>query len=157
MPSFRLIFSFFSAFFLLACSSVPKIVTEYKIDVQQGNVVSHEMVAQLRPGQTRDQVRFILGTPLLADVFHKERWDYVYRFENGLNGAVTSRQFSVYFDQDGRLFRVGGDVVAATEAELSKPASRSRQVDLGTAPENATLPPVEEKGFFSKMMEKIGL
>jgi hypothetical protein len=50
---------------LSACSYVPRIVTEYRIDVQQGNVLSQDMVSQLKPGQTRDQVRFILGTPLV--------------------------------------------------------------------------------------------
>jgi outer membrane protein assembly factor BamE len=55
----------------------------YKIDIQQGNVLTQEMVAQLKPGQTREQVRFILGTPLLADIFHQQRWDYVYRYHNG--------------------------------------------------------------------------
>ena len=60
----------------------------YKIDVQQGNVLTQDMVAQLKPGQTREQVRFILGTPLLADIFHQQRWDYVYSYRNGRTGEV---------------------------------------------------------------------
>ena len=50
----------------------------YKIDVQQGNFLDQEMVAKLKPGMTRSQVRFLLGTPLIADPFHPDRWDYVY-------------------------------------------------------------------------------
>jgi len=69
--------------FLAACSNTPQItnyLSPYRIDVRQGNFVTQEMVAQLKPGLTRDQVRFILGSPLVADMFHVDRWDYVYRF-----------------------------------------------------------------------------
>ena len=83
---------------LSGCSTVPRIVNEYKIDVQQGNVLTQEMVAQLRPGLTKDQVRFVLGTPMLMDMFHAERWDYVYRLRNGATGDVEMRKFSVFFD-----------------------------------------------------------
>ena len=99
----------------------------YRIDVRQGNMVTQEMVAQLRPGQTKDQVRFILGTPLLADVFHADRWDYVYRLQTG-KGEIQQRRFVVFFDE-GKLVRVGGDVVAAEAGDASatqvgKPAPR---------------------------------
>ena len=76
---------------LAACSSF----NPYKIDVQQGNVLTQEMVAQLKPGQTREQVRFILGTPLLTDIFHQQRWEYVYSYRKGRTGEVETRQFSV--------------------------------------------------------------
>jgi outer membrane protein assembly factor BamE len=76
---------------LTACSSVPRIVTEYRIDVQQGNVLTQEMVSQLRPGLSKDQVRFILGTPVLTDMFHANRWDYAYRLKKGRTGEVESR------------------------------------------------------------------
>ncbi len=99
----------------------------YRIDVRQGNMVTQEMVAQLRPGQTKDQVRFILGTPLLTDVFHGDRWDYVYRLQTG-KGEIQQRRFIVFFDE-GKLVRVGGDVVgedpaAAAAAPVGKPAPR---------------------------------
>ena len=103
----------FLATVLSGCSSVPRIVNEYKIDVQQGNVLTQEMVSQLKPGQTKDQVRFILGTPVLADVFHTNRWDYVYRLQKGSTGLVEERKFTVIFDADGKLARVAGDVTAA--------------------------------------------
>ena len=145
---------------LLAGCSVPRIVTEYKIDVQQGNVLTQEMVAQLKPGQSRDQVRFILGTPLISDIFHQQRWDYVYRYQNGQTGRVEARKFSVFFTPDGRLERVGGDVNVATVAELTMPPSTSRLVDLGTLSGDAAdkpLPSREEPGFFRRFMNMMGL
>ena len=68
-------FSLLAAFalFMTGCAYKPSFINEYKIDVQQGNVLTQDMVAQLKPGQTREQVRFILGSPLLTDVFHRER------------------------------------------------------------------------------------
>jgi len=103
---------------LAGCSGTPDVtsmLSPYRIDVRQGNYVSQEMVAQLRPGMTRDQVRFVLGTPLVADMFHAERWDYVYRFQPG-RGEPQLRRLVVFFEDD-KLARVGGDVVAATEKD----------------------------------------
>jgi outer membrane protein assembly factor BamE len=145
---------------LAACSNVPRIVTEYRIDVQQGNVLTQEMVSQLKPGQTRDQVRFLLGTPLLADIFHADRWDYVYRLENGRTSAVEIRKFSVFFNADGRLEKVSGDVEVAQVAELTAPVASTQVIDLGSLPTDAEgkpLPPADEKGFFGRMLEKVGL
>jgi len=145
---------------LSACSYVPRVVTEYRIDVQQGNVLTQEMVAQLKPGQTRDQVRFILGTPMLTDVFHGQRWDYVYRFQNGRTNAVEARRLSVLFDQDGRLERVAGDVGPAQVNDLNGPLARTQVIDLGSLPADAEgkpLPLPDEKGFFGGMLDKIGL
>jgi outer membrane protein assembly factor BamE len=75
------------------------IFSPYRPDIQQGNFVSREMLAQLKVGQTRDQVKFILGTPLLTDVFHKDRWDYPFYLARG-NGEVTSSRVTVYFKDD---------------------------------------------------------
>lgn len=147
------------AFSLAACSQVPRIVTEYRIDVQQGNVLTQDMVSQLRPGLTRDQVRFILGTPLLTDVFHAERWDYVFRLQDGRTNAVTTRQFSVFFDADGLLSHVRGDVEVGTVAELTAPVARTQVVDLGTLGSEAVpLPPTDaEQSFWRRMLETLGL
>lgn len=143
---------------LAACTYKPGFINEYRIDVQQGNVLTQDMVAQLKPGQTRDQVRFILGTPLITDIFHRQRWDYVYRFRDGRSGAVESHQFSVFFDPEGRLERVAGDVDGAAGDELSAPVSKARLVDLGSlSAEAAEQPlPVEQPGFFRRMMNKLG-
>jgi outer membrane protein assembly factor BamE len=144
----------------LAACSVPTRFNAYKIDVQQGNVLSQEMVAQLKPGQSRDQVRFILGTPLLTDIFHQQRWDYVYRYHDGQTGAVDQRRFSVFFDQNNQLERVAGDVGAAAPEDLSAPSSKNRVVDLGSLGEGDAAKPMpapEGRGFFGSMRDWVGL
>ena len=95
-----------------ACSNVPRIpgLTPYKPEIQQGNFLSQEIVAQLKPGMTREQVRFLLGTPLLTDIFHGDRWDYVYWRETE-RGQRESRKIALFFN-DGRLDRITGDVVS---------------------------------------------
>jgi outer membrane protein assembly factor BamE len=159
-----MIFSRFASAVLIAaafsgCSSVPRLITEYRIDVQQGNVVTQEMASQLRPGLSRDQVRFVLGTPMLIDIFHPDRWDYVYRLQKGDSGQVDTRKLSVFFDAGGKLLRVEGDVEAAqASATAVMSEARTRVIDLGALPENsAPLPEGEEKGFVGKMMESVGL
>lgn len=79
----------------------------YRIDVEQGNIVTQEMVDQLKPGMSRRQVRFILGTPLLEDPFNQDRWDYPYVKRNGLDILSESRLL-VYFDGD-TLSKIDGD------------------------------------------------
>ena len=93
------------------CSAVIDFLKPYRIDVRQGNYVTQEMVSQLKPGMSRDQVRFVLGTPLVNDVFHVDRWDYVYRLQPG-KGGVQERRLTVVFE-DGKLARLEGDVRAA--------------------------------------------
>jgi outer membrane protein assembly factor BamE len=108
-----------SALFLLAvallcsCGYVPRIpgITPYRIDIQQGNFISQEMVAQLKPGMSKEQVRLALGTPLLTDIFHADRWDYLYWRERP-GTKRESRKLTVFFE-DGKLTRLDGDVVAA--------------------------------------------
>jgi outer membrane protein assembly factor BamE len=142
-----------------ACSLKPDFIREYKIDVQQGNVLDQDMVAQLKPGQTREQVRFLLGTPLITDVFHQQRWDYVYRFKSGRTGEVDTRRLTVFFDADGRLTRVAGDVEKADADELALSGARNRVVDLGSLPDDAPgaeQPERQGPGFFSRMLNWIG-
>ena len=71
-------------------------ISPYKISIQQGNFVSQEMIAQLKEGMTREQVRFLLGTALLTDMFHEDRWDYPFRLTKPNGERITSR-VSVYF------------------------------------------------------------
>ena len=96
---------------LVAGCGVPRIpgITPYRIEIQQGNYLSQEMVAQLKPGMTKEQVRFILGTPLVTDIFHSDRWDYVYWRETP-TGARQRRNLTVLFE-NGALARVDGDTV----------------------------------------------
>lgn len=85
------------------------VVPVYRPDVQQGNFISREMVAQLKVGMTPEQVRFILGTPLLTDLFHETRWDYPFRIKKG-DGEITSSRVVVFF-KEGRVSHFeGGDL-----------------------------------------------
>lgn len=145
MKFLRLSLFLFLGALLAACSSLPdvsmpdiglpsltSVITPYRLDIRQGNYVSQEMVAQLKPGMTRDQVRFVLGTPLVADIFHADRWDYIYRFQPG-HGELEQRRLTVYFI-DNKLARVAGDVVAAAPADAEAAAnlpSRNRVIDIG--------------------------
>ena len=96
----------------LAGCSVPSGFGPHRIEIQQGNFISQEMVSKLKAGMTRDQVRFILGTPLVSDIFHADRWDYVFARKRINSDELEQRRITVYFE-DGRLKRIDGDVVAA--------------------------------------------
>ncbi|MBP0600339.1 outer membrane protein assembly factor BamE [Herbaspirillum sp. LeCh32-8] len=96
-------------------SSLFGFLKPYRIDIQQGNFVSKEMVAQLRPGLSRDQVRFVLGTPLLNDMFHVNRWDYDFRLAKG-NGEIITSRVSVFF-KDDLLDHIEGGENLPTESE----------------------------------------
>ncbi len=79
----------------------PTFLGPYRPDVHQGNIITKEMVEQLRQGMAREQVRFLLGTPLLTSEFHKDRWDYAY-YLNPRKGEVQNRRLTVYF-KDNKL------------------------------------------------------
>lgn len=114
----------------------------YRADVVQGNVVTQEMVSQLRSGLPRDQVRGILGTPMLADAFHGDRWDYVFQLRRqGM--ATQSRRVTVYFEKD-RVSRFDADALPTEQAFVAsinakKPDRRDRPLMLSEA-EVAALP-----------------
>lgn len=107
-----------------ACSWVPSI-SPHRMEIQQGNFVSQEMVAQLKQGMSKDQVRFILGTPLIADIFHADRWDYVFTRMRSNSRELEQRRIAVYFE-DGKLKRVDGDVVASGDAPGAAGGSRGK-------------------------------
>lgn len=114
---------------LASCSYLPEIplptlgsLRPYRIDIQQGNYLSPEMVAQLKPGMTREQVRFVLGTPLVTDVFHADRWDYVFYRERG-SGAVEKRHLSVFFEENKLKRFTGENLPVAPPANGAKPAA----------------------------------
>jgi outer membrane protein assembly factor BamE len=97
-------------FLLLAsCGFVPQIpgVKPHRIEIQQGNFISPEAIASLQPGMSKEQVRLALGTPLLTDIFHADRWDYVYWRERP-GAKREQRKLTVYFE-DGKLTRLDGD------------------------------------------------
>ena len=79
----------------------------YKISIPQGNIITQEMVDQLRPGMTKRQVIFVMGTPLIRDPYHQDRWDYVYNFQPG-GGERGQERLSVLFEND-LLVSLSGD------------------------------------------------
>ena len=83
----------------------------YRIDVQQGNVVTQETVSKLRPAMTRAQVKYVLGTPLMTDLFHPDRWDYYYKFDKAGNPRERRRLTLVFADD--KLKGIIGDVEVA--------------------------------------------
>ncbi|MDR3396894.1 MAG: outer membrane protein assembly factor BamE [Pandoraea sp.] len=93
------------------------VVTPYRINIVQGNFVSKEAYDQLKAGMTRDQVRQLLGTPLLTDIFHADRWDYVFYFKRGNTAVVQERHLKVYFAGD-TLSRWEGGENLPTEYQL---------------------------------------
>ena len=114
----------------------------YRIDVNQGNYLSQDMVDKLKVGLTKQQVRIVLGTPLVTSAFHDSRWDYVYEFQR--QGKVREhRQFAVYFTDD-KLARWEGDEMPQSQVDLNRAAG-----DKALAPE----PSAEDKGFFDRFLD----
>ena len=116
---------------ITGCSSIPSIL--YKIDVQQGNIITQEMVDKLKPSMTKSQVRFVLGTALIDDVFHKDRWDYVYRLVQHGN-LVEEYKLTVFFEDD-KLVRTVGDFsnsLASISPKLIEPGKYPVREEKGT-------------------------
>jgi outer membrane protein assembly factor BamE len=120
------------------------IFSPYRPDIQQGNFVSQEMLNQLKVGQTREQVRFILGSPLLTDIFHADRWDYPFYLARG-NGELTTSRVTVYFKNDVVERFDGGNLPTEREyiARIAGPAKVSKEAKEaprdGTAKANIPL------------------
>lgn len=100
LPSLTLV-----GLFALAGCSFPGV---YKIDIQQGNVVTQDMIDQLKPGMTQRQVRFIMGNPMITDTFHANRWDYLYSTQPGGRQRYQER-ISLIFDGNDQLAGLAGD------------------------------------------------
>jgi outer membrane protein assembly factor BamE len=94
----------------------------YRINIQQGNFLKQADVDQVLPGMTRSQVRYLLGTPMVADSFNKERWDYIYYLKKGRTRHVDSRRVTVYFDGDkvARLDKPSDALAAQQDASAAK-------------------------------------
>ena len=147
----RFILIFISLCLLCACSrsydggfNAPLL---HKIDIQQGNVVDQEMLDQLKPGMDKKQVKFIMGTPVLIDPFHSERWEYIYSFQEG--GAVREqRHITLHFEND-KLAYISGDI------EISNIPRQEYKI---ITEEDAIIVPIsdkEEQGFFGRLFDKI--
>lgn len=108
---------------LASCGSNFGFPGVYRINVEQGNVVNAEMIEKLRPGLNKRQVRYIMGTPLIEDSFHEDRWDYRYLLRNGTE-TIAETRLTLWFDGE-ELARVEGPdapewaVSDATEADIT--------------------------------------
>lgn len=123
---------------LTACSSV-KLggIGPHRIDVQQGNALDQESVAKLKPGLSRSQVRFLLGTPLLVDPFRNNRWDYVYTFSK--RGKLVEQKRITLFFEDDILQRIEGDVPVGEPATVESSAAAPATKPAPTAVESIPL------------------
>jgi outer membrane protein assembly factor BamE len=94
----------------------------YRINIQQGNFLNQSAVDTVKEGMTRSQVRYLLGTPMVADSFNKERWDYIYYLKKGRSRHVDSRRVTVYFDGDkvARLDKPTDEEAAKQDASAAK-------------------------------------
>ena len=116
---------------------VPQIITPYRMPIQQGNFVTQDLVDKLAVGQTREQVRFILGTPLLTDVFHARRWDFVFRSSVGWN-QPEKRRLVVLFDAANLLERWIADLPPAPAPAAVDGSAPRAQPAPKPAPAGAT-------------------
>ncbi len=119
----------------------------YKIDVQQGNVIEQEMLDRLQPGMDKQQVQFIMGTPVIIDPFHADRWEYIYSYQPG--GKVREqRHITLHFKGD-KLSHVTGDVQPASERRTGN--------EIVTGEESVVVPRGSKKkeGFFRRMWDSI--
>ena len=102
---------------LIACGNIGNMDFPgvYKISIPQGNIITQQMIDQLRPGMTKRQVIFVMGSPLVRDPFHQDRWDYVYNFQPG-GGIRGQERVSVFFVDDA-LVNFTGDFTPTSEAD----------------------------------------
>lgn len=124
---------------LVGCGSKLPALKSYKMEIQQGNVVTSKMLLQLRPGMTKSQVRYIMGTPLIVDSFHGNRWDYFYQLRQQ-GKVIEKRRVILDFEKD-LLTTVRGDVVAASDKSAETP------VDTSARSVVTTKKPVEKPWF----------
>lgn len=133
MKFFTLIFAFVAALTLSACSQFGV----YRLDVQQGNLVTQEQLARVKPGMSRIEVRNILGTPLLQDAFHADRWDYAYRDDRNTERKLNpfgreSQQFTVTILFEGeKVTRISGE---ASSVEILTGGGERRRTPDATPP-----------------------
>lgn len=121
---------------VLALLATVGCIHPYKTEIQQGNVITQEMIDKLKPGMTKSQVRFVLGTPLITDPFHPERWDYIYVHKKDVNAPAETKQFTVIFNGD-TMAHVEGDMSlapATTAADRATDTSVNQERTETSAP-----------------------
>lgn len=118
----------------------------YKMTVQQGNIITEEMVDQLELGMNRRQVQFLLGTPLLTDFFQKDRWDYTYTIQRG-HDPIEIRYLTLHFSED-TLTRIDGDI----RPNPTRAQERVPQETVVSVPDYR-----DRKGLITRGLEAIGM
>lgn len=149
---------------LTACSSISdttrnamSAVTPYKVEVVQGNFVAREQVQALQPGMSRQQVREILGTPLVTSVFHADRWEYVFTIKRK-DVPEQTRKLTVFFEGERFVRAEGDEMPTETEfvATLGKPAGKIKVPNLQATEEQlAKFPARSNKGAAPAMQEAV--
>lgn len=117
---------------LLASCALKEKISPYKLDIQQGHVLAPEAVAKLKPGMTKAQVRFLLGTPLLNDLFNPDRLYYIYRNQKG-DGPIERGNLTLYFKQD-KLVRFETDLVPQPSVAVTATEPRVKGETAGKSP-----------------------
>ncbi|CAD7854451.1 MAG: Outer membrane beta-barrel assembly protein BamE [Olavius algarvensis Gamma 1 endosymbiont] len=117
----------------------------HKMTVQQGNIVTEEMVDRLKLGMTKSQARFLLGTPMLTDLFHTNRWDYTYTLRRGHDKPAVTR-LTLLFDNDDRLVQTQGNL----RPDPNRAAQRRPSNLLVSVPDWQ-----DNRGFFRKTLAKL--
>jgi outer membrane protein assembly factor BamE len=133
--------------FITGCST-DRIPGVYRIDIQQGNSVTQAMVNELEPGMTKSQVAYVLGSPLLIDTFHPNRWDYIYTYQPG-GGDREQRRVTLFFLDDDTLSHIEGDTRTVAASEIPVITKEDK---------NVVVPLTEhETGLFDGLLDMIGL
>ncbi len=141
------IYTFSFLLLLLTACSKDKIPGVYRIDIQQGNEITQEMIGQLKPGMTKSQVAYVMGTPLIIDTFHPDRWDYLYSYHPG-NGQREQRHITLYFKQDQLDYLDGNTRIVAREDIPS----------IVRVDSNVVVPLSDKKiGLINELKDRIGM
>jgi outer membrane protein assembly factor BamE len=143
----RIPFLFLAFLCLAACGAegTHKLPGVYRIDIQQGNIIEQEMLDKLRPGMDKNQVRFIMGTPAIADPFHADRWEYLFTMSKG-GRRREQRHITLYFE-DEKLAYIDGDVVTALRRPPDTGERRAQTIDVDSRQ--------DRPGFFSRLFNAI--
>jgi len=148
MRSVRLLFTALPLLFVSGCADYNwKLPGVYRIPIQQGTVIEQSMVSRLKPGMAKDQVRFIMGSPVMVDPFHSDRWEYVYTMKKGNERVREQRHITLHFDDSEKLAYVSGDIEAVPASELKGPEPRQQS-------ETIVVPDRDKPGFFSRFFDR---
>ncbi len=129
----HMLFAAILALLLSGCLSV------YKVEVQQGNVVTQEMIDKLKPGMTPSQVRFVMGTPLIVDPFHQDRWDYYYYLRRSNETSGESQRVTVVFKNDLLIAVQGNTRIKAGDLAIKESAAKPASGDAPAKSDAARL------------------